>query len=201
MMTQQKRSQETRAQILSAAARCFAQNGYNATGVAQICEFAGVSKGAFYYHFASKQAVFLDLLDAWMAELEAALETMATEATTAPERLSKMARMMPIILQSESAQIPMFLEFWTQASRDASVREAAMAPYGKFQRFFAQLIQEGIEEGTLEPIDPASGAQVIISLASGLLLQGLLDPQGADWGCVSEDSIQIVLKGLKQRRL
>jgi hypothetical protein len=76
-----------------------------------------------------------------------------------------------------------------------------MAPYGKFQRFFAQLIQEGIEEGTLEPIDPASGAQVIISLASGLLLQGLLDPQGADWGRVSEDSIQIVLKGLKQRRL
>ena len=76
-----------------------------------------------------------------------------------------------------------------------------MAPYGKFQRFFSQLIQEGIEEGTLEPIDPASGAQVIISLASGLLLQGLLDPEAADWGRVSEDSIQIMLKGLMQRRL
>lgn len=198
-MAQQQRSYETRAQILDAAARCFAHNGYNATGVAEICTRAGVSKGAFYYHFPSKQAVFLALLDAWMVELEAALETMAGGARTAPERLSRMARLMGVILQSESARLPMFLEFWAQASRDGCVHQVTVGPYRKFQKLFGELIQSGIDEGTLAPVNPASGAQAIISLASGLLLQGLLNPGGADWGQVSEESIHILLQGLERR--
>ena len=198
-MGKQQRGQETRAQILRAAAGCFAQRGYNGTGVAEICQMAGVSKGAFYYHFPSKRAVFLDLLDAWMTELQDALDRLSRGARTAPERLSSMARMMGVILRSDSAQLPMFLEFWTQASREGAIREVTSAPYGKFHRFFADLIQSGIAEGTLAPIDPGLGAQAIISLASGLLLQGLLDPQGADWERLAQDSIQVLLQGLKQR--
>lgn len=198
-MAKQQRSEETRARILDVAAQCFAQNGYNATGIAEICERAGVSKGAFYYHFEGKQAVFLELLDAWMAELEGALDALAEGAETVPERLTRMARMMGVIFAYEDAQLPMFLEFWTQASRNGSVRQAALAPYRNYRAYFAALIQQGVDEGTLEPIDPAAGAQVIISLASGLLLQGLLGPEGADWGQVSHDSIQILLNGLKRR--
>jgi AcrR family transcriptional regulator len=198
-MTKQQRSAETRARILSAATGCFAQNGYDATGIAEICEAAGVSKGAFYYHFSSKQAVFLELLNGWMAELEASLEAAASGSTSAPERLARMAQMMRAVFQFENAQAPIFLEFWTQASRDESVRQAAIAPYHRFQEFFADLIRQGIEQGSFQRVDPAAGEQVIISLASGLLLQGALDPQGADWGRVAEDSIQILLEGFKRR--
>ena len=198
-MARQGRSEETRGRILGVAAQAFAQNGYNATGIAEICERAGVSKGAFYYHFDGKQAVFLELLNAWMAQLERALEALAEGAETVPEKLSRMARMMGIIYASQDFQIPMFLEFWTQASRDESVRQAALAPYRTYQAYFAALIQQGIDEGTLEPVDPQSGAQALISLASGLLLQGLLDPQGADWGAVAEDSVWILLNGLNRR--
>ena len=63
----QTRSQETKNQILGAAYQLFSQSGYDATGVAEICQAAGVSKGAFYYHFPSKQAVFLELMDNWLA--------------------------------------------------------------------------------------------------------------------------------------
>jgi AcrR family transcriptional regulator len=198
-MAKQQRSKETRARILDVAVQCFAQNGYNATGIAEICQRAGVSKGAFYYHFEGKQAVFLELLGIWMVELERSLEAMGKGAETVPEKLSRMARMMGVIFEQEAVQAPMFLQFWTQASRDVSVRQVALSPYRSYQAYFARLIQQGIDEGSLEPIDPASGAQVIISLASGLLLQGLLDPDGADWGTISQDSIQILLKGLEKR--
>jgi AcrR family transcriptional regulator len=197
-MTKQQRSAETRKRVLAAAELCFAQHGYNSTGIAEICQRAGVSKGAFYYHFEGKQALFLELLDAWMAELERALEMMGEGAETVPERLSRMARMLGVIFEYDAVQAPMFLEFWTQASRDGSVQQATLAPYRKYQAYFANLIQQGIEEGTLKPVDADSGAQVIISLASGLLLQGLLDPDGADWGQVSQDSIEVVLNGLQR---
>ncbi|MCJ7737907.1 MAG: TetR/AcrR family transcriptional regulator [Anaerolineae bacterium] len=54
-MPTQQRSQATQTSILDAAAAAFAEQGYDATGVAEICKRAGVSKGAFYYHFESKQ--------------------------------------------------------------------------------------------------------------------------------------------------
>ena len=53
-MGRQKRGEETRSRILDAAQGCFVQHGYDATGVAEICRSAGLSKGAFYYHFPSK---------------------------------------------------------------------------------------------------------------------------------------------------
>ncbi|MCX6071787.1 MAG: helix-turn-helix domain containing protein, partial [Chloroflexi bacterium] len=56
----------TEARILDAAAECFGRRGYDATGVADLCETAGVSKGAFYHHFPSKQAVFMALLNRWL---------------------------------------------------------------------------------------------------------------------------------------
>lgn len=58
----QTRSEETRARILQAALTLFARLGYEAASVEDICVEAGVSKGAFYHHFPTKQAVFLQLL-------------------------------------------------------------------------------------------------------------------------------------------
>ena len=72
-MANQQRSEATRARILTAAAVAFAGQGYDATGVAEICERAGVSKGAFYYHFETKQALLLTLVDVWLQELTRAL--------------------------------------------------------------------------------------------------------------------------------
>ena len=59
----QQRSIETRRRIMSAAVALFAAQGYNASGVAEICRAAGASKGAFYHHFSSKQALFVAVLE------------------------------------------------------------------------------------------------------------------------------------------
>jgi AcrR family transcriptional regulator len=195
-MHARSRGEVTRDQILDVATRCFAQSGYDAVGVAEICRRAGVSKGAFYYHFESKQAVFLESLSRWLRDFQHALEATAAGARTVPERLLKMSRLMSRVFGAGDSQTPMFLEFWTQASRDPTIRAATTAPYRSFQRFFADLIRQGVAEGTLAPVDPEAAAQTVISLASGMLLQGLLDPQGQDWGQVAEHSMRILLDGL-----
>ena len=67
VMAHQRRGEDTRAHILAAAADCFTRAGYDATGVAEICARAGVSKGAFYHHFPGKQAAFMALFEQWLA--------------------------------------------------------------------------------------------------------------------------------------
>lgn len=192
----QKRSQETRANILNAAQSLFAQNGYDATGVADICQEAGVSKGSFYYHFPSKQALFLELLDEWLSGLDVQLNLLRQNDQSAPDSLIAMTSVLPLVFQSAGNHLQIFLEFWIQASRDATIWEATIAPYHRYQTLFASLIEEGITEGSLEPVDTQITAQVIVSFAVGLLLQGLLDPQGADWEKVAKQGIQYLMDGI-----
>jgi AcrR family transcriptional regulator len=193
-MTQQ-RSEETRANILDAAVRRFAMAGYDAASVDDICSEAGVSKGAFYHHFPTKQAVFLALLDGWLTTIDSGLDNF--RQATIPETFVKMTQLLPVIFAAADDRMPMFLEFWTQASRDEKIWDATIAPYRHYRDHFAKLVQAGIDEGSLkEGVDVQAAAQVILSLAVGLFLQGVLDPKGADWQKVGEESMQILMNGL-----
>jgi AcrR family transcriptional regulator len=199
-MSPQQRGEETRSHILQAAEECFAQRGYDGIGVAEICRRAGVTKGGFYHHFPSKQAVFLELLNRWLAGLDTQLEAARVGAETVPENLLCMAGMVRQIFQAGSGQLPIFLEFLTQAAHDPGVWQVTIAPYRRYRAFFRDMVEAGIAEGTLQPVDPEVAAQVIVSLAVGLVLQGLLDPDGADWGQVAEEGVQMLLEGLRRKQ-
>jgi AcrR family transcriptional regulator len=198
-MTTQRRGEETRSNILAAAAAGFAEQGYDATGVADICRRAGVSKGAFYHHFSSKQDLFLELLERWLTVLDGQLEQVRTRGATVPEQLIDMTGLIRQVFQVAEHQLPIFLEFWTKAAHDPVIWEATMAPYRRYRAFFARMVESGITEGTLHPVDPDTAARVIVSLAVGLVVQGLLDTEGADWGQVAEEGIQMFLQGIEKK--
>ena len=195
-MNNPKRSSQTRAAIIDSATRCFAREGYDSTGVAEICANAGVSKGAFYYHFESKEAVFLELIDSWLQALEYSLREVTSRADTVPEGLLDMAGTVQKIFENNRQFMGLFLELWTRASRNEKVRLATIAPYRRYQDIFTALIRRGIEEGSLDPVDADAAGQMLLSLSSGLFLQASLDPGSADWGKVLQESINILLNGL-----
>jgi AcrR family transcriptional regulator len=194
----QQRGEETRAKILKTAAERFARQGYEATGVNEICHKAGVTKGAFYHHFPSKQAVFMELFNRWLEELDRQLLAARADAPSVPVGLLQMAAMAEHVFDATDKQLPMFLEFWTEARRDPTIWKAIIAPYRRYRDYFSGIIQAGIDEGSLRPLDPDVAAQVVVSLAVGLVLQGVLDPRGADWGQVVKASIRILIQGLEK---
>lgn len=195
-MKTQQRAEDTRASLLQAARECFALHGYDATGVAEICAAAGVSKGAFYHHFPSKQALFVVLLNDWLAALDVGFSAIRASAPSTVEALQQMSAMIGPIFREQRGQLPMLFEFWTQARRDPVVWQAAIAPYHRYQTLFAEMVRQGIAAGQLKPADPEHVAQMLVSLAIGLLLQAMLDPDGADWGDVAQDSVRLFLRGL-----
>lgn len=190
----QQRSEETRARILEAAVKQFSIYGYNQASVDNICEQAGVSKGAFYHHFQTKQDVFLALLDGWLQTFDQAIE--ASKDRPVPETFQMMTEYFPYIFESANDNLPMFLEFLLQASREEKVWQASIAPYRRYHKHFAALIKKGIAEGSFVEVDPNLAARLIVSTAMGLLLQSLLDPQGAKWEKVARETVELMMTSL-----
>jgi AcrR family transcriptional regulator len=190
----QQRSEETRTKIMEAAVKLFSKRGYNKASVDEICEEAGISKGAFYHHFKSKQALFLALLDGWLQFVDNAIE--ATKDKTVPETFMQITQAFPFVFETAGENLPMFLEFWLQASRDKKIWEASIAPYRRYHKYFTSLIQKGVEEGSFVEVDAALASRMILSTAMGLLLQSLLDPKGANWEKVARDSTDMLVTSL-----
>jgi AcrR family transcriptional regulator len=74
------KSQRTRARILDAAMRLFAQLGYHATTNAVIADAAGLTRGAMLYHFATRE----ELVEAAVAHIELHRARLFEQAATAP---------------------------------------------------------------------------------------------------------------------
>ncbi len=196
---QQARSEETRAKILEAALDLFSKNGYEATGVAEICQRCDMSKGAFYHHFPTKQAVFLELLEGWVGGLEKEMTAAAQRAPSVPEALRDMVARMQGVMQVADGRISFFLEFWTQARRDPEVWERTIRPFRQYQRLFAGLIRRGIDEGSFRAVDADIVSHALVSMAVGLLLQGVVDPKGERWGEVTAKAVEFFIHAMLRR--
>ena len=190
----QQRSEETRTKIMDAAVKLFSTRGFAAASVDDICAEAGISKGAFYHHFESKQALFLALLDGWLHTIDHSIE--ASKDKTVPETFMQMTEAFPYLFETAGEGLPMFLEFWMQASRDKKVWDASIAPFRRYHKYFTSLIKKGVDEGSFVEVDPQLTSRMIVATAMGLLLQSLLDPKGAKWEKVARDSTNLLVNGL-----
>jgi AcrR family transcriptional regulator len=193
----QQRSEETRAKIIESAIKLFSARGFNAARVDDICAEAGISKGAFYHHFKSKQELFLALLDGWLKTIDNAIE--ASKELTAPETFMQITEAFPYIFATAGEGLPMFLEFWLQASRDEKIWQASISPYRRYHKYFTLLIKKGVDEGSFVEVNPELTSRMIISTAMGLLLQSLLDPKGAKWEKVARDSTTMLVNSMLKK--
>ena len=194
-----KRSERTHKKIMDSAVALFCEHGYDATSVAEICSAAGASKGAFYHHFPSKQDLFLGILNQWLEGVDGRLFTKQKAGETVLDLFTRMAKTLGFVFQSASGQLPMFMEFMVQASRDESVWSATIAPYRRYQKQFAALITEGQVEGTIRTdINPEITAQSLISMGIGVLLQSVVDPGSANWEEVIKQGVASIIAHIQR---
>jgi AcrR family transcriptional regulator len=84
---QAARSASTRAKLVRAARTLFARHGYAAVGTEQIVRRAGVTRGALYHHFATKEDLFLAVYEQVEHDLTARLVSLVSEAASPLEAL------------------------------------------------------------------------------------------------------------------
>ncbi len=196
----QKRSLETRGRIMQASLQLFTKQGYDATGLTQICSEAGVSKGAFYHHFISKHDLFIHLLESWLVKVDQELSVDFQHAETVPQGLSRATEPISRVFADAEGRLPMVMEFWLQSYRDPILWEKTIAPFFRYQVFFEKLLERGIREGSINAIDTKAGGQIIVALSLGLLLSSMFDSGGADWAKVTREAMNHLIVGMKKEQ-
>ena len=147
-----EQDQNTRQRILEAAVEAFASSGYHETKVDDIVRGSQTSKGAVYFHFPSKQDIFLGLVDQFARLLEDRLGRVLEEEASGVERVDAALR---VCLDTFTRYRKLAKIFLIQA---AGLGEEFENKRLEIHRRFIGMIQAELEnacqEGSLSGIDP-----------------------------------------------
>ena len=122
-LTNAERKAQTRAELIASARRVFLERGFHVATLDVIAAEAGYSKGAVYSNFASKEALFLAILDEHFRQRLGVFERAALGAQTMQQGIAVVARAIAADDRSEPRWAPLLLEFWAHASRDELLRQ------------------------------------------------------------------------------
>ena len=121
-LTQEQRRTRTRASVLDATAKIIALRGFHAASVDEIAEAAGVSKGAVYYSFPSKDSLFVALMEqrvqGWVTAMNAAPEELSLQGQAAYAASGFFAN-----LDADPSWTPLLLEFLAYSARNDRMRD------------------------------------------------------------------------------
>jgi len=192
-MTQYERKIATINKIFAAAEECIKDNRISTIDINEICNTAGITKGAFYYHFRSKQHLLLELLNRWINNVSTQVEISQFKDSNTIDLLVNIVDKMSPAFKQAGSQLPIFLELFVKAISDRDLREYVLKSYNSFLSFFSGLIKDGIKKGLIKNEDPLRISKILFSITLGLLIQGLIDPTGEDWEKLAKISIEMLL--------
>lgn len=167
------RSMHTRAALVEAARQLFAREGYGAATLDRIAAEAGFTKGAVYWHFPDKQALFVEVLASGLAHhavtLEGLFETARTDAAALARELDAF-----LVAMDEGQDLPLLLlELKLEARHNASLAHALAAVVERHQAALARLVDRYVAlTGRQPPVDPALLPATIMTYAAGRALAG-----------------------------
>src|ERR1051325_3144536 len=175
-MARHETAKTLRAQLFRAALEICAEKGFHETTVDEIAARAGLSKGALYYHFPSKEDLFLSMLEEMVDEFAGVL-AQASERETASEALRHATELMLAQVEASPDAGLAMAEFYLLSLRRPEFRKRIKAHYDKLIDAGARVIRRGMDSGELDPsLDPVLAARMLFLGADGVgLMQISLD--------------------------
>jgi len=176
-LTRVERKERTRAELVEAARAVFLRRGFHPASLDEIADEAGYTKGAVYSNFASKDELFLAVLEKHFEERVEAYGEFVFDTSDPEEAYRAVARFWWEANQREPELPRLLAEFTVHASRDEGLRVA-----------LHEIRERGIDGivGVIERLAARHGIEFVLptrdlargsgALNRGLALEQLLDP-------------------------
>jgi AcrR family transcriptional regulator len=189
---------EVRNRILDAAEDLLGRLGYNRMTIEDLAASAGLSKGAVYLHFESKEAIALARIDRVISELLANLHHVASSGRPASERLRDML-LLRVLFRLE--RVHSYRETIDQVV--AAIRPRLLVARREHHRkeasVFADVVRDGIRRGELRACSATRIGEALV-VATNALLPADLRPDEMDAGAIRQRVVSIadlLINGLR----
>jgi AcrR family transcriptional regulator len=193
--------EERRTQILEAAMTVFARQGFDQARMDDIAQEVGLSKGALYLYYKSKDAIISAILQFFfsraMKKLQGFLES--EEQPSVREQLLRLNQYYIAEMKWMVSLLPLSFEFYAVAARQKTVRQFLKHYFKDYREVLAALVQRGIDRGEFQPVRAERVAIAIAALYEGLALLWMVDQDATQWEQTGEASLLLLLDGLTAR--
>lgn len=167
-----------REQIVNAALRCAARQGFHKTTMADVIAESGLSAGAVYGYFKGKT----ELIEALAGRSFAAFADVLGEVLAEPGPVTIegafaaiVERVDQLVALSDGAVGKVAVHAWSEAARDDRVAEIVRTNVGRVHERWVEVLDRAEQDGSIRPgIDHGRLARALVGLMPGYLVQGLL---------------------------
>lgn len=194
---------DSRERIVVAAVRVFARKGFQRASLDEIAAEAGLTKGAIYWHFRSKNDLFFSLLESRFQRQVAPLSGNIAQAAADASDLASRKRALGLLFRDtligfrDDADWPrLFFEFLAQ-SRDAEMA-ARLSQLSDYSRQVArQAVEQMQRSGLADPrLDPGMLAIFWCALVDGLMLAWVVKPETFQEDRLIERMVDMLASGM-----
>ena len=138
--------------ITDTSAHVFAEQGYHATGIAELCTVNGLGKGAFYHYIGSKEELLAAIHDRVMDEVMVGADKVEAAGGSPSEQLTMLGQELLDVIHRYPDHVWVFLhEFPALTGGNA---EQFRMRRGAYEQRVEDVIRAGVESGEFRDIDP-----------------------------------------------
>ena len=187
---------QTRARLLQAASEVFAKDGYDRASLDDVAAAAGLTKGAVYSSFASKDELFYALMRERIDERLALVAAAVDRQTTLQDTTRDAGAGLVELIFSQADWHLLFIEFWARAVRDPSLRKEFARQRRAARELIARFLEQQAAQLGIELPAPADQLAVaVLALSNGIAIEQLADPDTVD-PSVFGTTLGLLLDGL-----
>lgn len=177
VLTRKQRQDQTRAELVAAAAKVFAWRGYHKATVEEIAAEAGFSTGAVYSNFDGKEELFLALADHQVDNRVAEIQAVADAAEGNGDASVEAADQFRAFLERDPDWPLLFYEFWSVSVRNPDLQGELAKRRDAIRDALADTLERVAKELGFELRFPAPAlATAIAASLNGLAFERAADP-------------------------
>jgi AcrR family transcriptional regulator len=193
-----KRRPQTLSRLLDAAFDAFAELGFHAATIPEICRRAGYTHGAFYSNFASKNELFFALFDRHAAKEIDRLTAITTDLEA--RTLDELAALVAHTDEEERSWFMVSTEFTLHAIRDPEAAAKLAEHDARIRAEIVRVLEALLRRtGRTTEVDLEQLARLFIAIREGGLAQSYVEPGELPPGSLDRAFLPLIFDAIAQR--